>query len=83
MEQKMANEIAAYEELKSAIDQFKDELFDSYKKHMTMISSIKTKSPTAELNQAETSPADTDEEAVNETETEGKSESESEAETEE
>lgn len=80
MEQKMANEIAAYEELKSAIDQFKDELFDSYKKHMTMISSIKTKSPTAELYQAETSPADTDEEAVTETETEGKSEAEAETE---
>ena len=70
MEQKMASETAAYEELKSAIDQFKDELFDAYKKHMTMISAIKTKSPAAELYKAETALVDAVEEAKTETETE-------------
>lgn len=74
MEQKMASETAAYEELKSAIDQFKDELFDAYKKHMTMISAIKTKSPAAELYKVETELVDAVEEAEIEIQTQTQTE---------
>ena len=42
-EDKIKDELNAYEALKIAVDEFKDELFDAYKKHMTLISSIKTK----------------------------------------
>lgn len=47
-EEKINNESAAYARLKAAVDDFKDELFDAYKKHMTLISAIKTKSYAAE-----------------------------------
>ncbi len=48
IEEKIKNETEAYNSLKQAVDDFKNELFDAYKKHMTLISAIKTKSYAAE-----------------------------------
>lgn len=45
---KLRNEQEAYARLKAAVDNFKDELFDAYKQHMTLISAIKSKSYAAE-----------------------------------